>query len=364
MTLNVTSSDRTARPKASEARLFPSGFGIRSQGLAIAVVGTVLAGLWIAEASLQQRWDWMLISGWLVLLVGLGLAHRAPARLELTLARLVDRGVLVMSAESRQHFQQDLEQRVQTWMWRGGFTVTLVMGLAFSVILYQQGLTKLLLAVTEISGGYLAGCYLGRLACYGRVGPLLATHGGILQLKPCHWDGVGGLQPIGDFYFYQAGVAALPALFLAGWLLLLPLPAFQTQYAAWQAIYFGLLPVALGFELLTFFLPLGWFHHQMVMAKRQLLQEADRLSGVVADQHYRRLADPTGERSPPLPPPDDVITYCRTLEQLPVWPLSTNLKRRLSLNNALLLLPWVSKMLGFSEHWADMVTAVASAFQQ
>lgn len=357
-------SDMAAGPTASETRIFISGLGARSQWLAIAVVGAVLACLWIAEAYTQQRWDWMLISGWLLLLVGLGLAQRAPAKLELTLARLVDRGVLVMSAEPLQRFQQDLEQQVQTWAWRGGLTVALVMGLAFSVILYQQGLTKLMLAVAEISGGYLAGCYLGRLTCYGRLGPALGTHGGTLQLKPCHWDGVGGLQPIGDFYFYQAGVAALPALFLAGWLLLLPLPAFQAQYMTWQAIYFGLLPVALGFELLAFFLPLWWFHQQMVIAKSHLLQEADRLSGVMADQYYRGLADPTGEMPPVLPHRDDVITYCRTLEQLPVWPISATLKRRLSLNNALLLLPWVSKALGLSQHWADVVTAVTAAFQK
>ena len=112
-------SDMAAGPTASETRIFISGLGARSQWLAIAVVGAVLACLWIAEAYTQQRWDWMLISGWLLLLVGLGLAQRAPAKLELTLARLVDRGVLVMSAEPLQRFQQDLEQQVQTWAWRG-----------------------------------------------------------------------------------------------------------------------------------------------------------------------------------------------------------------------------------------------------
>jgi integrase len=68
-------------------------------------------------------------------------------------------------------------------------------------------------------------------------------------------------------------IVALPALFLAVWLLLLPLPRFQ-GYRDWRTPYASLLALAIACEMLAFFWPLWSFHREMAKQKHVLLREA------------------------------------------------------------------------------------------
>ncbi len=131
------------------------------------------------------------------------------------------------------------------------------------------------LVTFEILGAYAAGYQLGRMASYGLLSQDLRRRSCQLRIIPGHPDGAAGLKPIGDFYFFQAMLASLPAIFLAGWSIAFALWGVHTS---WRGPYLALLPVAIGGELLTFILPLWWFHQEMTKQRLSHLREADRLS--------------------------------------------------------------------------------------
>jgi hypothetical protein len=325
----------------------------------------MLAGIWIVELMSAHLVDWLLISGWFMLLVGLWWAREMPEELEQGLDRLAQRHVLAVTPERLCRFKRELEASVvKRWAPSGGVLVALGIALAFAIVCYKRGPSPgcLLLAATETLGGYIAGCYLGRLACYGTLGVRLFQEGFVLRVIAGHLDGAGGLRPVGDFYFRQAMIVALPALFLAVWLLLLPLPRFQKMYGDWRTPYASLLALAIACEMLAFFWPLWSFHLEMAKQKHALLREADRLSSEIVDIQRRLEEGPSGDDAKGLRDAlaDKTVRYW-AIEQLPVWPISQRVKRLFSINNAALFIPLIAEVTGLSKPWADLVNGLIRA---
>jgi hypothetical protein len=344
-------------------RTFVPPFGSRWQYLVIAAVVLMLARTWIVVLMSAHQADWMLISGWFMLLVGLWLAGEMPEELEQGLDRLAHRHVLTVTPEQLCRFKGELEGSViKRWAPLGGLLVALGIALAFAYVCYIRGPSGyLLFAATETLGGYIAGCYLGRLACYGTLGARLFQEGFPLRVIAGHLDGAGGLRPVGDFYFRQAMIVALPALFLAVWLLLLPLPSFQ-GYRDWRTPYASLLALAIACEMLAFFWPLWSFHREMAKQKHVLLREADRLSSEIADIQQRLEEGPSGDDAKGLRDAlaDKTARYW-AIEQLPVWPISPRVKRLFSINSAALFIPLIAEVTGLSKPWADLVNGLIRA---
>ena len=342
-------------------RIFVPPFGVHLQKFVIAVAVFALAVIWISSVWTTGNWDWLLISGWLALILGVSLAHTIPNRLEYALARLVDRGVLVITPDQLDCFCHDLEDRVvKRWAPGFGSVVALAIIVAF-VFAYshEQLASRLPLLFAEMLGGYIVGCYLGRLACYGTLGVSLRTRGMALRIMAGHLDAVGGLKPVGEFYFYQAMVVAMPAAYLAVWLLLFPLPYFQTRYQHWQEPYAWLLALAIIFEVLAFLLPLWSFHCEMVRQKRDLLREADRLSPKIAEIQHKLGEGQASEDADPLKNTlADMTARCQAIERLPVWPVDPHIKRWFGFNNLILLMPVIGQATGLSEGWMSLLTTV------
>jgi len=82
-------------------RTFVPPFGPRWQFLAIAAVSLMLAQYWIVDlmSARPAKPDWMLISGWFMLLVGLWCAWEMLEKLEQGLDRLAHRQVLAVTPE-------------------------------------------------------------------------------------------------------------------------------------------------------------------------------------------------------------------------------------------------------------------------
>jgi hypothetical protein len=86
-------------------------------------------------------------------------------------------------------------------------------------------------------------------------------------------------------------------LYLAVWLLLMPLDRFK-MYGVWRKSYALLLAPAIAFQWLAFFWPLWSFHREMAKQNHVLQREADRLSSEIADIRQRLEEMPSGDDAP------------------------------------------------------------------
>jgi hypothetical protein len=182
-----------------------------------------------------------------------------------------------------------------------------------------------------------------------------------LRLLAGHVDRVGGWKPLGDFFFFQAMVVAIPAAFLAVWLVLIPLPVFQARYGQWQDPYVGLLTIAIVLEILAFVIPLWVFHQRMVAEKRALQHDADALwPKIAAIQSTLANPEPDGDVGALKETRDQLLERHQAIEDLPVWPLGKRTKRLFGINNLVLFLPMISQYAGLSEGWAAFLKGLFS----
>jgi type VI protein secretion system component VasK len=134
-------------------------------------------------------------------------------------------------------------------------------------------------------------------------------------------------------------LAAIPALYLAVWWLLIPLWP-NTRYAHWRAPYLWLLALALMFEVLNFLVPIWSFHRAMQAQKTELLQTADQLSRRVVEIQAA-LADVQDEQA--WKALKDQLPYLTQqfldIETMSTWPLDSRIRRRFTLNNVGLFIP-------------------------
>lgn len=204
--------------------------------------------------------------------------------------------------------------------------------------------------VLVVVAGATAGGLLGRLAGYGRLGTILTKHSQTLVIIPGHPDRAAGLKPIGDFYLYQSLVASVPAIFLAGWVLLVVLAGANPEIGRYQPYldqYLALLIVAVAFEVLVFLLPIRSVHTMMKRCKEEiLLSEADQLSIAIEALRARLAAgqdndwERNGQRLALL------LERRDHLEKTPTWPWDPSIRRQFTLRNFALLLPMAAKLAG------------------
>jgi hypothetical protein len=308
--------------------------------------------IWLFGLDLSQ-WDLLLISGAITFVVGLHFALRIPQKVDVALTRLVNRGVLQLTPETLANLKQDLSARAARWAHRGGVSVTIVVLLAFLIAFGPDIIQHLDLTLVEMLGGYIVGRYLGRMACYGQLGWLLRQRNIPLNVQPGHLDGAAGFKPVGDLYFFQAMVIAIPALYLAVWWFLIP--AFD-QYAQWREPYLGLLAVVLTVEVLAFLIPVWSFHQEMLDQKTRLLDEADRLSRAVDSGQAELTEAKTGqERSELKDRLAQMTERYSAIEQMPTWPVDPRVRRRFTFNNLALFLPLISRSFQVTGAWQKVL---------
>ena len=142
-------------------------------------------------------WDMLLISGLVLLVIGIWLSLHIPHKMDVALTRLINRGVLKTDGERWQKLQIDLQRRTMVWACTGGLIVASAILLAFFVAFgLPLPAEKISLTILEVAGGFLAGWYLGRMASNGRLGLLLKEQGIALQVQPGYLDGAAGLTRI------------------------------------------------------------------------------------------------------------------------------------------------------------------------
>ncbi|WP_163571340.1 hypothetical protein [Fodinicola feengrottensis] len=212
--------------------------------------------------------------------------------------------------------------------------------------------TRPAVIVAEVAGAALAGLFIGRAVGYGRLGRRLEHSALTVKPEPDNFDGAAGLRPIGNLYFFQAGILALPASFLAIWWLIIPALG---KYAVWRGPYAAFLALVLLLEVLAFVVPLLAFHRLMVREKAELMVQADRHSQEAASVRRQLLSAA----------PDQRLTLemrlawlgerYSVIETMTTWPVSAPIRRRFTINNALLLLPIAMQAFGVSPKWQELL---------
>jgi hypothetical protein len=329
---------------------------------------------WTQYLSFQANlasWDVLFISGLITFIVGFRLALSIPARLQGMLVRLQTRQVLACDATALSGFEHRFESRARAWGWRFAALVATLLILANLMARSWQNYSAeeprtVILTVTHaVTGNYggvsffvilavtgaVAGNYIGRIVLCGLLTRQVQRAEISVKVQPGHVDGCAGLKPIGDFYFYQAMVTALPALFIGVWLLLFPVWTYR-DYSYWREPYLGLLLFAVAFEALAFIVPVWTFHRIMVVQKEALLQQADTLSVEIARIESDLASD---QANLPRDLMKDQLTYLakqyQDIEDMPTWPVSAEIRTRFTVNNLVLLLPYITHMAGIDSRW-------------
>lgn len=317
-------------------------------GIGAVLVATNEVSLFGADL---QDWDWLLVSGFAVLLAALYLPTLLPDKLEDALTRLVNRNVMV-GGPALTEFLPAAHRDARRWaLWGAGSAVVAIV-VAFAWV-GRSGADPLLLV--EALAAVPVGLFAGRAAYYGTLGRRLVRAGYTILPDPSHLDGAAGLLPAGELFSYQAKLLALPGAFLATWWFLIPL--FDDAYLEWRDPYAALLGAVIVAELLVFVAPMISFHRVMTGRKAELFGEADALTATAAGLPLGRTG--TSEATP-SGAEDAAAKRYEAIESMPTWPIDQRLRRRFGVQNLLLLVPVVAQALGASDGSQQVLTDVGS----
>lgn len=333
----------------------------RRFGWIVAVVAGAVGAVQVINSGVAPfAWDWMAISGTALLVVGLALAQTFQPTFEATVDRLRHAGTIV--EPDPLELNAWFENRIECWSHRTGLVIGAVMGLAF---LAAYGLTPLhqdrgILAFTVVSvlAGYVAGRYIGQAVLFGRLHTALQQTSAEMVLQPGHPDGAAGWRPIGQLYFRQALLLALPAAHLGAWWLLIP--AFN-DYHEWRDPYAGLLAVVVALEVAAFIWPMWGFHRQMGAKKGDLLREADRVGRDVTTIRAQLANETdTAKRAELNDTINEKLAWYSTLESVPTWPVDRATRRKFTINHLMLAVPLAASWL---EQGAFSWSEIGSLFE-
>lgn len=327
------------------------------------LIALLLNELYLFGTDLS-RWDSLLISGALTFLVGIRLALNIPEIVEDVLMRLIHRRAINLDPDQFSTFKGKLEEQTSKYAHWSGVIIAVAVLVAFLIVFRLQA--QILLMVLESLGGYIAGQFLGHAVSYGRLAHLLKKEGISIQVQPGHLDGVAGLKPIGDLYFYQAMLIAIPAVYLAIWWLIIPV---WPRYTEWREPYVGLLAIILVIEFLAFLLPIWSFHTEMQNQKNGLLQEADGLSHEIVDLQSRLVQAKSDQERGELKERLALMTQRYwDIEKMPTWPVDIKVQRKFTFGNLGLFLPLLSRFLNIQTEsgqklWEEITRIFVTLFQ-
>jgi hypothetical protein len=350
--------------------LDPSGNGHRDRIARWSLWSTwpALALQQLAYVQTGRRWDAAFLIGWLSLLIGLELAVRARDRTSRALRRLVDRRALDIAGADVIALLRGLDRAGRRWAVGSASAAAATFMLTWpraGDFMRQWHSWSFGLAATDqilvVVAAATAAAWMGRMAAYGRLGGFITRRGLPLRVIPGHPDGAGGLKPVGDLFLYQSLTASLPAIFTAVWILLVSLgranPALG-HYAPFLDQYLWLLAFTIAFQALVFLLPMLSMHVIMLRQKAAFHAEADRLSrDIEAARTALNSENSNDDESAPTRISRLVERY-QALETAPTWPIDPSIRRRFTVRNVGLAIPFVGSLVGATSTWQELSTQI------
>ena len=303
----------------------------------------------------QGEWDFLLLTGIAALWFGLLVVASVDEEFDNMVSRLIERGVLPRDLD-QSTLSRLLDEKANLAARGIALVSALAMLIAFAVsVYYEPRFDKALLALPASIGSYIAGSYLGRMVSFGRLATHIAQAGWTIKIFPEHIDGVGGLKPVGDFYFRQAMIASIPVLFLGIWSVLFPHWPGR-DYSDWADPYLGLLVLALIIMLAAFVAPMVKFHNLMCEKKREALLEADKLSRQVREE--RESNKPDADIAGRI---EVLRNRYWSIENMPVWPLHISTLKRFRRNYLVLTTPLITRLVDDNTKIGEQVANLLKA---
>jgi hypothetical protein len=298
-----------------------------------------LAGIYTRSFEPDPLFD----SGVVLALLGMDLSDGAFRRLTSAVKIVADRGLMVPHIGDKSTLVKYMAAKAKGFRIAGSLIVGSATLAVWAIAVGNPEVLPRTSASIEVVFAVGVGGRLGRLAAWGKIGSALRATKTRLDVMPGHPDGAAGLAPFGDFYLYQAWIASLPAVFLAGWWFLIPL---WPGYARWRDLYVALLPVAIMAELLAFLLPMISIHRTMSDRKAELLARVDALTPrirLLQDQMIEgdQVAGPEAKQR--LADLHEIYHLYTTTS---TWPVSRTVRRKFRLTNLALGLPVVGNLVG------------------
>ena len=318
----------------------------------------VLLLIWYCYLSYRDdgfdisKWDMMFISGVLVFIIAAYMSQTLPSKMHQTITRLAARRSLKLSDD----VLKDLTTKIIIRSNHFSSIFSIIVALVIFIIFLMAGeraetdilRDKLGLTIFEVFLGFVAGHYVGQMVAFGTLGNMLIAEKIDVLATPGHIDQAAGLKPIGTFYFFQAMILALPCLFLAVWWYVIPIYplSYPLSYEPWRDSYLLLLIVALFLEILSFVLPMWVFHSIMRRQKNKYLQEADSLSEEIIKLEEDILNTSDSKSVQDIQRHLDFLRekYWQ-IENMPTWPVDASIRRKFTVNNALLFTPFLFDMV-------------------
>ena len=297
-------------------------------------------------------------SGYLTLIAGIAMAQGLSDRMAATIERLIYRGTVVPSRVSSESLPEILQTKARTWDHRGGVLLASLIAGIYGV---WNGPLETALAIIA---GYVVGRVVGRMVCYGFLGRFLRGEGARVIMQPGHPDGAAGLKPLGDFYFSQAMLLAIPIAFLAVWTLLIPVWPYH-DYSHWRAPYLTLLVVGLVLEMGAFFLPMWTIHQDMVKEKARLQAEADELGRQIVGLRAKLTGIADAEARSALKDQVELLSrQYEELEHVPTWPVDRSTGRRFTVSNLAMFIPVAVQIIGATGPWRQIAEVMERFLSQ
>lgn len=326
-------------------------------------VGIVIATTALLQVTLRgepANWDWLFVTGMAVFAGAYKLSSHQPERVQRTLVRLTDRGVIITEKPDRAvaRVAADLTRTVRRYRPLGCTLFTIVM-LALWAAAFRGVPWRNQILWIELILAAFAGAVITKLVVYGQLSAVLKRNGLSPKPQQGHLDGASGLRPIGELYLRQATVVAFIGAFAGIWWLLIP--RFP-MYASWREPYVWVIVVAVACELLAFVAPLWGFHQVMRADRDERLREADKLGQRMADLTAQRQTAEDAEKKERLDADIEQVTKeWRAIEDMPTWPIDRRIRTRFAWNNVVVLIPVALKALSTPQWWQDLADAVTKA---
>ena len=320
-----------------------------------------------SSASHCDVWEWdaPAISALALVLIWIRVATAIDGSLNHALRRLHARGVIVCSEDELGYLHETLalRRRKLAPVWGLGIGAAIVAAFAVS---WEWGVacrpapfepSRIALLAILAPSFYASGYYIGWTVIQGQLARVLRARNIEYLVQPGHPDGAGGLRPLGDFFFRQAMLAGLPAVYVAVWLTFFKQSLIGIA-ATTRTVFLALLPVFVFIEAAAFLCPMWAFHRVMLRQKRSYSAQADEIARRISttQAQLRGSTDPIRLEELNTRLTLDLKLHAE-MESLPTWPVSKQVRRRFALQNLILV---AIPLLRFLD--AEVVDAVKRFF--